>query len=365
MISGFTLARYLARQYLFWFLAFLAVLGGIIYLFEVAELTRRTTDLVDVRLGTILRMGLYKFPNTVETILPFAVLFSSMFSFWRLTRSQELIIARACGISAWQFLAPALMVTLFFGLLHITLLNPLSTIMAVRYQEMETKYLRKGLSLELTEAGLWLRQEEGGRNYLIHADQVSLAPLTLHPVLVFIYDRSNTYLGRMDGQSAVLDDKKKAWIFSNVWFNWDRQEPFFKDSAKIQTGLTLEQIQDSMASPNTISIWMLPHFIRALNSIGLPATRHELKLHALLAEPVLLCAMIFFAAAFSLRLSRRGGVLRAMAAGLVTGGLVFAANNVVGALASAGTLPVFLAAWAIPITALIAGQTTLLYLEDG
>ena len=41
-----------------------------------------------------------------------------------------------------------------------------------------------------------------------------------------------------------------------------------------------------------------------------------LKLQTLLAEPILLCAMIFFAAAFSLRLNRYGGILNAMMAGM-------------------------------------------------
>ena len=38
-------------------------------------------------------------------ILPFAVLLGGILCFWRLTRSSELIVARAAGVSAWEFLA--------------------------------------------------------------------------------------------------------------------------------------------------------------------------------------------------------------------------------------------------------------------
>ncbi len=363
MLRGWTLFRYLARQYFVWFLAFFVGLTGIIYLFEIAELLRRSANLESTTLGVVLRMAAYKLPDTIEKIMPFVVLFSGMFTFWRLTRSQELIVARAAGVSAWQFLSPALFVTLLFGGIYIGLMNPLGATMNARYKTMEARYLRKGPSLELTGAGLWLRQEEGERRYLIHADRVSMAPLTLTPVIVFVYDDEGAYIGRIDGKKAVLNGQK--WNLFEVWFNWDGQAQSYVDSYELQTSLTLEKIQESMAAPNTISFWQLPRFIRALKSIGLPAVRHELQLQTLLAEPIMLCAMVFFAAAFSLRLNRRGGILNAMMAGMFAGSVVFSLNNVVTALGANQTLPVSLAAWAIPLAALAAGQATLLYLEDG
>ncbi len=363
MIRGWTLSRYLGRQYLAWFLAFFFGLTGIIYLFEVAELLRRSANMDDASLGVVLRMGAYKLPDTIEKILPFVVLFSGMFTFWRLTRSQELIVARAAGVSAWQFLGPALFVTLLFGGAYVTLMNPLGATMNARYKDMETRYLRRGPSLELTGAGLWLRQEEDERRYLLHADRVTMNPLTLRPIIVFIYDKDGAYLGRLDAPEAVLNGK--TWEMKNVWFNWNEQEQERQDFYVLNTSLTTEKIQESMAAPNTISFWQLPRFIRALRSIGLPPVRHELQLQMLLAQPIMLCAMVFFAAAFSLRLNRRGGILNAMMAGMFTGSVVFSLNNVVTALGANQTLPVILAAWAIPLVALAAGQATLLYLEDG
>jgi lipopolysaccharide export system permease protein len=363
MIQSWTLSRYLGKQYLLWFIVFLGALTGIIFLFEVAELLRRATDLPDTTFGIILRMGCYKLPETIERILPFVVLFSGMFTFWRLTRNQELVIARAAGVSAWQFLAPALTVTLLFGWFNVTLVNPVGAAMNARYKNMEAHYLHRSASLELTGAGLWLRQSEGDRYYLLHADHVNMQPLKLTPLIVFVYDANHKYLGRIDAPEGVLQDS--YWEINDAWFNWDSKPPEHQDHFRLDTTLTIEKIQESMAAPNTISFWQLPAFIRALRAIGLPPARHELQFQSLLAEPFLLCAMVFFAAAFSLRLSRRGGILNAMMAGIFTGSLVFSLNNVVTALGANQTLPIVLAAWAIPLTALAAGNAALLYLEDG
>ncbi len=363
MIQHSTLNRYFGRQYILWFLLFMAVLAGVIFLFEVAELLRRAADRPDTSFGLILKMGMYKLPDTIERILPFVVLFAGMFTFWRLTRSYELVVVRSVGVSAWQFLAPALFITLMFSFFNVTLLNPIGAIFNGRYKDLELHYLERVPTMELTGAGLWLRQRDTDRRYLLHADHVEMDPLTLTPLIVLIYDKNDRYLGRIDAPKAILRDG--FWEIQNAWFNWDQQAPQHSDYYQLPTTLTLGKIQESMAPPNTISFWKLPSFIRALKAIGLPPARHELEFQRLLSQPILLCAMVLFAAAFSLRMSRRGGVMNIVVTGVVLGSMVFSLNNVVTALGANQDLPVILAAWAIPLSALASGNAALLYLEDG
>ena len=363
MIQNSTLNHYFGRQYLLWFSLFMGSLSGIIFLFEVAELLRRAADRPDTGFGLILRMGIYKLPDTIEHILPFVVLFAGMFTFWRLTRSQELVIARSAGISAWQFLFPALMVTLIFSFINVTIINPIGATLNGKYKELEMHYLQRTPTLELTGAGLWLRQRDINRHYLLHADHIGMNPLTLTPVMIFIYDQDDHYLGRVDAPMAILRDG--YWNIDNAWVNFDQKAPERVENYSLKTSLTLGKIQESLAAPNTISFWELPAFIRALKAIGLPPARHQLEFQKLLSQPVLLCAMVFFAAAFSLRMSRRGGVMGIIITGVVVGSLVYSLNNVILALGTNQTLPVILSAWAIPLVALTLSNAAILHLEDG
>ena len=363
MTGAWTLNRYFARQYLLWFMVFLGTLSGTIFLFEVAELMRRAADRPDAGFGLILQMGIYKLPDTVEHILPFVVLFAGVFTFWRLTRSQELVVTRGAGISAWQFLAPALFVTLIFSFINVTLINPIDAALSGRYKQLEMHYLQRVPTIELTGAGLWLRQHDNDRNYLLHADHVSTDPLTLVPLIAFIYDDKSHYLGRIDAPVAVLKDGN--WEIQNAWINLDQQPPQHMDKYLLPTALTINKIQESMSPPNTISFWELPNFIRALKTIGLPPARHELEFQGLLAQPVLLCSMVFFAAIFSLRMNRRGNIATLVIGGVTLGVVVFVLNNIVVALGANQILPVLPAAWAIPLVSLSLSNAALLYLEDG
>jgi lipopolysaccharide export LptBFGC system permease protein LptF len=75
--------------------------------------------------------------------------------------------------------------------------------------------------------------------------------------------------------------------------------------------------------------------------------------------------MVFFAASFALRMNRRGGVTAMIIAGVLLGSFIYTLNNVVDALGVNQTLPVVLAAWAIPAVALALGNAALLHMEEG
>ena len=58
--------------------------------------------------------------------MPFAVLVGAMFCYLNLSRRLELVVARAAGVSAWQFIAPAIIIAALIGVALTTIYNPIS-----------------------------------------------------------------------------------------------------------------------------------------------------------------------------------------------------------------------------------------------
>ncbi|MGZ5828404.1 MAG: LptF/LptG family permease, partial [Xanthobacteraceae bacterium] len=115
MIAG-TLSRYFGLYFL---RALIAVFFGVIVLvalIDYIELLRHSANERNVSAWLVARTSLYRVPQLTERIMPFAVLIGAMVSYLSLSRRNELVIARAAGISAWQFVAPALAVAAIFGL---------------------------------------------------------------------------------------------------------------------------------------------------------------------------------------------------------------------------------------------------------
>lgn len=364
-LSG-TLSIYIGRAFLLSFLAFFFGLLTLILLLDVIELLRRASSKLDVSFALVAQMALLKLPHMGQLLFPFAALFGGMSAFWRLTRSHELAVTRAAGISVWQFLLPVLVLAFLLGVFKITALNPLSSITLARFQVLEALHLKGQKSvLAISSGGLWLRQgtAEGhavvhARNLLQQGNQVELLN-----TVTFLYQGQDTFIGRVDADRAVLGDG--FWRMENAWLNTPEAPPEHLDEYWLETELTLARIQDNFAPPETMSFWKLPDFIKTLEDAGFSAIRHRLQWHALLATPLLMCAMVLIAATFTLRHARRGATTFVIASGVMTGFMLYFFSDVVYALGLSERIPVTLAAWAPSGVALMLGLAMLLHLEDG
>lgn len=364
MNISWILSRYLAQQFLVSVGIVFAFCLTLAFVIDIVDLLNRTAGREAVPLSTIVSMALLKLPNLTEKVMPFAVMFGAIWCFARMTRSQELVIARASGVSAWLFLAPALVVALLIGAFMTTVYNPFAARLISRYEELQARYIRGRPSLlAVSNNGLWLRQGDEKGQTVIHALGVSDSGLHLKNVVLFIYIGKDAFSGRIDAKSASLQEQK--WHLVDAWVTGPDRPAVFYPTLDVKTSLTHNQIQESFATPETIAFWDLPQFIAQAEAAGFSATKHRLHYHALLAGPVLLCAMIFVAAAFSLRLARLGGAARLIVSSVLTGFVLYFFTDVARALGISGTVPVALAAWAPATTALLIGMAVMFNQEDG
>jgi lipopolysaccharide export system permease protein len=360
-----TLSSYIARQFFAWFCGVFAAMVVVTFLLDYIELIRRSGTRLQATLWVLLEMAALKLPHTAQEVLPFAVLFGTMLAFWRLTRNHELVVARAAGVSVWQFLTPALLVALLIGIVAVTMLNPVASLMEAAYEKLESRVLRQGSDeLSLSGSGLWLRQsDQTGNQVIIHAGKLAPGELILDTVTVFFFDDLTRFTSRVDSRLARLE--RGNWLIEDGvrWLPDGSPEPF--EDLRLPTTLTPRKIEESFASPDTMSFWDLPGFIALLEQSGFPAQRHRLHFNVLLARPFLFCAMVLVAATFSLRMQRRGGATLMIVCGVVSGFLLYFLSDIVFALGLSAKLPVTLAAWTPTGVSLIFGVSMLLHLEDG
>lgn len=359
-----TLLGYIGRQFALALIAFLGMLLAIVYMFDAIELLRRASGRPNVPTQLVLRMALFKLPQMAEELAPFVVLFASMITFWRLTRTHELTVTRAAGVSVWQFLLPIVGFAVLFGLFKIAVLNPAAAVLYGRYERLEAQLMRGGSNqLTMSGSGFWLRQIDPNGNSVVYARRVASQEMQLFDVVILNFEGHDKFIGRVDAASARLETGH--WNVTDAWLTAPERPARFESSYRIPTAMTAEQIQDSFASPLTISFWELPGFIRMLEAAGFSATRHRLHWHQLIATPVLLAAMVLIAATFSLRPHRRGGTGLLIISGIAVGFVLFFASSLVGALGQSATIPVALAAWTPAAVSTMLGIAMLLHLEDG
>lgn len=359
-----TLSIYFGRQFLLGIATVLSLMAGLILLFDIVELMRRAASHPSATWDVVVGMALLRLPMLAEKVLPFAALLGGMLTFSRLTRSRELVVARAAGVSVWQFLTPALLIAVLIGVFVMAVFNPISAAMVGRYEQQEAKYFKGRSSLlAVKSSGLWLRQLDAQGQSVIHAARVSQNGTEFEDVTIFLYRGADHFVGRIDADTARLENGQ--WELKKALLTGPDRPAERHEFYMLPTSLTMTQVQESFAPPETFSFWTLPRFIETLEEAGFSARSHRLHWHSLLAVPLLLCAMVLIAATFSLRLTRRGGTGWLIVGGSIAGFLFYYLRDVVLALGHSGSIPAILAAWAPAGVCALLGLAMLFHLEDG
>jgi Predicted permeases len=367
MIGLGKLERYVMARMLTSVGSALAVIAAVIVLVSFVNLSREVAVRADVGVAQLFGLTLLQTPSVVLLLLPFVFLFGGMAAYVGLNRRSELVAMRAAGISAWRFILPSALAAAFIGVLVVLVLNPLAAASSAKYESDRANLMENYLTDAPKE--VWLRQGDDRTQMVIHAQQrdTSEGRVRLHAVSLFVYQKNREGLPEFKRRIEAA----QAQLYPGYWKLTDVKEASAgessvrSDSLSIRSSLDAESAMERFAAPESVAFWRLPDAIRLTEQAGFSANGYRLRFQQLLATPVLFAAMLILAAAFSLRLARLGGLAGLAGAGVGLGFVVFFFNEFSGALANADIIPLFAAAWAPPVVALLSGLALLCYTEDG
>ena len=359
-----TLSRYFAMRFLGSVIdSFLGVVA-LAAMIDYVELMRRGTDWPNATAWLLAKISMYRVPQLTERIMPFSVLVGAMSCYLTLSRRLELVVARAAGVSAWQFVAPAMIAALVFGTVATTVYNPISAMLHERSKRLEADMQGENLSaLQQSTSGFWVRQKSSDGAAIINAVTSREQGAQLGGVSVYTFDNSGHFQQRLEAKSAALQDG--YWQLEDARIYATGKAPDLEPNYKLPTNLTLEQVRESFATPETVPFWQLPTYIDLADRGGLLAAGYRLQYQQLLARPFLLAAMVLLAASVSLGFFRFGGVQKMVLSGISAGFLLFVLSKITEDMSKSELLSPVAAAWIPVIIGGLTGFVALLYQEDG
>src|SRR5215213_8977435 len=301
MLIGWTLGRYLSTQFLRTILMVFGTVFALVYTLDFVELMRRAGDAEGATSTLMAQLALYRTPAVAEQIFPFAVLFGSMAALLQLSRRLELVVARAAGISAWQFLQPGMLVALTIGALSVAAYNPLSAYLKQKATEIEATIFAKNLKVASSK-DLWIRQKSLDGQAIIRAETAA-------------------FQERIEAAEATLRDG--YWELTDARVLSPTAPPESYASYLLASNLDQSQVRQTFTPPESVPFWDLDETILRTERAGLDATRYRLQHDVLMARPLLFVAMVFVAASVSLRFFRFGGVSRMVFGGVAAGFLLY------------------------------------------
>ena len=358
-----TLARYFLTRYAITTVWFLLGVSAIIFLADFSETARRMSGLPGYSVPAALGLTALRMPLILQQTIPFVALFVGMTTLISLNRRYELVVTRAAGISAWQFILPFVGGALVLGVLSVTVLNPVAAWGESKALSVEAGWREDGGSSRQQQVLPWLRQSSGGQDTIIGAKSFEDNGTLLHDVVLIHLDKDGNILLRQDAQSAKLEDG--YWLLNNVSEIRPGHVPVREATTRISTNLRREFVQERMTQPETVAFFDLSHKIDVAQSFGISSKALETQYHFLLSMPFLLVAMTLIAATVSLKFSRFAQSRSVILGGIVSGFVLYVVTVLVRAFGSSGVFPPIVAVWVPVVVALALGATILLHQEDG
>ena len=363
MISR-TLIRYFGMRFLG---AVMSVFFGIfllIVLVDYIEMMRRAADVPNLSAWVVAKTSFFRVPQLMERLLPFSVLVGAMTCYLALSRRNELVVARSAGMSAWQFVAPALIVAFAIGIAATMLYNPLSAVMREWSKKLEADMFGdKQAAMQQSTQGFWVRQKSVDGQSIVYAASSQEQGVRLDGVSVFTFDPGGRAMERIEAKRASLETG--FWRLEGVRVYASGVPPRDYETYQVKTNLTAAQVRESFSTPETVPFWDLPAYIEIAERSGLVAAGYKLQYQILIARPFLLSAMVLLACSVSLRFFRFGGITKMVLSGVTAGFLLYVLSKVTEDLSKAELLHPAAAAWLPVLAGGLTGFVVLLYQEDG
>jgi len=362
---GFYFAKTFLKNILMVFLLFLFLITVV----DLIELSRELSKAKSVSFSDIVLIALYRAPKFAESIFPFAVMFGAAGALIMLNQRLELVVARASGVSVWQFLAPFAITAALLGLFSALVYNPISITGAANSRAIEASVFGKikGSYASKTRS-FWLRLNQKDGDIVLRARVSRKSGTLLTSLSLYRFNPNGSALDRIEARRARYVERKngkKMFLLSDAITTVAGKKGVLKKRLTIPVEISREQLQARVEQAADISFWNLKDKESNAVRSGKNPLPFTTQFHALLSQPLLFISMVLLAATVSLRFARFGQSGKAIFGGVLAGFVLYVLSRLVITFGSNGLVPPSIAAWSPALVASLICATVLLYQEDG
>ncbi len=364
MLKSRIILKYLLRENLISFAIILTFSCFLFISIDLIELIRRSSS-KNIEFNILLKMAILHIPSLFPIILPTVFLLSSMNTYMKLNKHNELSVLRASGFSIWSLISPAILNVCLISTIFIFLFNPIFAYMNIKFKNYESIYFKGNAGLySISQTGLWLREKNEDFEYVINAKHYSSEEKTLKQVKIFKFDLNNKFLERIDIENVEMVNDRLWKLINGHRLELNKSPQEFK-TLNLDINLDANKIERNFRPPETISFWELKNYINNLEKSGFSVKKHVIYKNYLYSYPLILVSMVLLGCALSIKKERIKKNILKIILGIIIGVVFHFFSDLIKTLGQTGNLNVFFAVWSPPIIFNLFLVSTLIHIEDG
>lgn len=324
--------------------------AGLLGIFYISTFIDKTDKLFKGQAtgGMIVALLGFMTPQFIYYVIPLAALVSVLVTFGLLSRSSELSVMKACGISLYRIAAPLLLLSIVWSGILFGLEQKILAVSNQRVEALDAQIRGRPPRTSNPLSRRWVVGREGG---IYHYSYYDAQKKALQNLVIYRTVRDQWQLrSQMFTPSATFDGAQ--WVGAKGW-----QQDFTVRKGGFETfpqrTLPLEppdyfETQQPLAEMMTVP--QLKRFIDEQAASGFNVVPQMIELQKKLAFPFVTVVMTLLAIPFGMTMGKRG-TLYGIGIGIVMALIYWITGNAFAAVGKAGILSPIMAGWAPNILA--------------
>ena len=320
-------------------------LGLILNLFEEVEFFKNSNE--SLLLPIVLTLSYI--PNLIFiNLMPFIIFVSAMWFFISIKNNNELLTLKVFGYSNAKIISLISIISFFWGLLILILINPVTSNMVKYYEKTKSNYSKDTDHLvTINRNGVWIKETKKDNLYIINAG--GLENNHLIDVSISVISKENIITKRIESEKANI--LNNAWDIKNPKiFNFDTDGNMTikkTENMEFISFYNVDKLNSLFKNLDTISFIELLTRDKNLIMRGYEKTTISEKINSFFALPFFLGLMTVLAAIFTIN-TRNSNNINYLMIAVLTCAIIYYMKDLSVALGKSDRIAPEISVW-IPI----------------
>ena len=335
-----TYIKFLSNIFFRSFLFVLSITFSLVFIINLLTEIEFFKD-IDVSIYFSMYLSLLNSPAMIFEIFPFIFLISSQLFFINLFNNNEIQIFKYSGLKNSKILILISTISLFFGIIIITLFYNATSNLKNFYLEIKSNYTKDGKYLAvINKNGLWIRDKVNNKILIVNASKTDGTFL----IDSFITEFNTNYEVIRNIKSKKIDIKNSEWIVYEP-------EIFIKNVSNIENKILInsnfdyKRINSLFSNLSSLSILELVDLKKNYELLNYSTLDINIQIQKIASYPIYLILMTIFAGIIMLNSKKYKSNTLKISIGLFFCVIIYYLNNLFYVLGTTEKINYIISVW--------------------
>ena len=337
------------------------IISLFIFFINLLELSRVITE-ENKNLFNYFYLSFLKYPSILNEIIPFVTIVSISFLIRNLINNNELVSMRNLGYSIFDIFLPIAISVFITGLIFLFLVNPLSAMMASKYDNKIDKRDINLHSIKISNNEMWIKNEIDNQNFsFISIKNIDLQDMTARNIkILLISNQSNRFISAETGEF-----RENKFSLNNVkYYNFLDENFNNLENLELKVNFNKENILNSISEYKLIPFYKYINHTQTLSKFNLYSKEIGLYYLSEVLKPFFIVILAFVIIGFTSKFQRNENFFKVLFISISIGFLIFLLKEIISKLTISLSINIYVSYLVILLIPFFIGLYQVIKIEN-